>query len=191
MEQVAGAAKLLHILNTGARPAMELFANLVGLCGSFSHCGGLHGHTLWLGFCLQPELQNMFRCQELQENLPIATASSSILPHAFTPSKLTPSGEVTLRPCSLCPILALGTAFRAAVETPRAARRQAAAPAVPSMNICSVDAAPAESCDGRVPCCACCGRATGAGARTTGPTKAGAKATPSALAEDMTQEALG
>ena len=186
LEQVAGAAKLLHILNTGARPAVELFANLVSLCGSFSHCGGLHGHTLWLGFRLQPELQNMFRCQELQENLPIA--SSSILPHAFRPTKLAPSGEVTLRPCSLCPILALGTTFRAAVETPRAARRQAAAPAVPNMNVCSVDAAPAESCDGRVPCC---GRATGAGARTTGPTKAGAKATPSALAEDMTQEALG
>mmetsp|Transcript_20996 Transcript_20996/g.35050 ORF Transcript_20996/g.35050 Transcript_20996/m.35050 type:complete len:249 (-) Transcript_20996:161-907(-) len=53
LEQVAGAAKLLHILNTGAGPAVELLANLVSLCGSFSHCGGLHGHTLWLGFCLQ------------------------------------------------------------------------------------------------------------------------------------------
>ena len=121
LEQVAGAAKLLHILNTGARPAVELFANLVSLCGSFSHCGGLHGHTLWLGFRLQPELQNMFRCQELQENLPIGTYSIFIRLEAHQTCAKWRSHTSSLQPLSH-----LGSWHRLSCCSGNPARRAAA-----------------------------------------------------------------
>ena len=52
LKDIAAATEFLHVLSTDTGPPMHLLTNLIGLCGCFSHGGGLHCHTLRLSICM-------------------------------------------------------------------------------------------------------------------------------------------